>query len=462
MLKSPLTAGLRDPNKGTVAQKSNLIPNPGFLKEKIPEPIKPKSKPMSRQASIGNALKFINYTIESPMKKIAAGTYWDLELGYDLSKEIEIEKEENSAEYDLEAREVQQRLGGHLYHVDDEGNIQCVEHKDHCESGIGSGKHIKINHPPSSESDSQNSSEDEKYIKEYVEESDLPEEKNNPSKYPMHLSENTESIEEQALSPVWEQSQSYSQDEGTGHWRRSRRQTMGTHVIVEEMSSCEDSSEAQEEDPSPHQESQEEDSRPRGSSIKLDFGMENPFFMDRNNNGNSEITPRSKIGDCNNNDKTDITSSLKKSNDPQNYSDTMVSPRDACPQVFGGVRPMKNGKDIVKSRYSVVINQPVKSQESFKKLIKNGEQIQEAEKIKPASVIPTTNSQTVLEDQPLNLCQSMAHLESLVSVSTSILEPKDVLPVIEEIISGEELDCDERISNTKQSFVPRSLTRKRV
>jgi hypothetical protein len=137
--------------------------------------------------------------------------------------------------------------------------------------------------------------------------------------------------------------------------------------------------------------------------------MENPFFMDRNNNGNSEITPRSKIGDCNNNTKTDFNSSLKKSIDPQNNSDTMVSPRDDCAQVFGGVRPMKNGKDINKGRYSVVINQSVNSQESFKKLIQSGVQIQEAEKIKPASVIPTSNSKTVLEDQPFNLCRSMTH-----------------------------------------------------
>jgi hypothetical protein len=177
------------------------------------------------------------------MKKIAAGTYWDLELGYDLSKEKEIEKEGYSAEYDLEAVEVQQRLGGHLNHVDDEGNILCVEHKDHCESGITSGKHIKINHLPSSEFDRQNSSEDEKYIKEYGEESDFPEEKNNYPKYPMHLAENTESIEKQSLSPVLEQSESYSQDEGTGHWRRKCRRTMGTHIIVQEMSSYEDSSE---------------------------------------------------------------------------------------------------------------------------------------------------------------------------------------------------------------------------
>jgi hypothetical protein len=308
--------------------------------------------------------------------------------------------------------EAQQRLSGHINHDDDddEGNIQCVEYKDHCESGIGSGKHIKVNHLPSSESDSQSSSEDEKYIQEYVEESDLPEEKDDHSKYPMHLGENSGSIDKQTLSAVWEQSESYSEDEGNGHWRRSRGHTlgtqviekemsrghtMGTHVIEQEMSSSEEGSiaEKQEQDSSPNQDSQEEDSRPKGSIIALDLGMENPFFMDRNNNGNSEIAPSSKIGDCNNNDKTDFNSSPKKSIDRQDNSEIMVSPRDACPQVFGGSRPMKNGKDMVKGRYSVVIDQPVATHESFTKLFQSGGQSQEFKKSKSDSVITTTNSQ---------------------------------------------------------------------
>lgn len=413
------------------------------------------------------------------MEKIAAGTYQDFDLGYDLSKEIDSEKEANSAEYDLEALKAQQRLGGHLNHVDDEGNIQCVEYKDHCESGIGSGKHIKVNHLPNSESDSQSSREDEKYIQEYVEESGLQEEKDKNSKYPMHLGENSESIDKQTLSAVWEQSESYSEDEGNGHWRRSRghtlgtqviekemsrRQTVETHLIEQEMSSYEESSIAQEQeqDSSPNQDSQEDDSRPKGSIIALDFGMENPFLMDRNNVGNSEINPSSKIGDCNNNEKTDFNSNPKISIDRQDNSEIMVSPRDTCPQVFGGSRPIKDGKDMAKNRFSVVIDQSLGTHEGFTRLIGSQGQIQELKKTKSDSVITLTNSQKALEQQIPNLCQSMAHLEGLQSVSTSILDPKDVLPVIEEILSGEEPDCDERISNTKESFVPRSLTRRRV
>jgi hypothetical protein len=190
--------------------------------------------------------------------------------------------------------------------------------------------------------------------------------------------------------------------------------------------------------------------------------MENPFLMDRNNVGNSEINPSSKIGDCNNNEKTDFNSNPKISIDRQDNSEIMVSPRDTCPQVFGGSRPIKDGKDMAKNRFSVVIDQSLGTHEGFTRLIGSQGQIQELKKTKSDSVITLTNSQKALEQQIPNLCQSMAHLEGLQSVSTSILDPKDVLPVIEEILSGEEPDCDERISNTKESFVPRSLTRRRV
>lgn len=56
----------------------------------------------------------------------------------------------------------------------------------------------------------------------------------------------------------------------------------------------------------------------------------------------------------------------------------------------------------------------------------------------------------------------MVHLESSILVGQEIFDPKDVLPAIEEIVSGEEPDCDEGISKSKDSFVPQSLTKKRV
>lgn len=133
------------------------------------------------------------------MKNIAAGTYWDLELGYDLDSKKEKEIEASSDEYDLEALEAQQTLGGHRYQIDDEGKILCVEHQDLCEYGIGSGKHIKVNHEPrNSDSHSQNSYMDQ----EYIEELHSREEQDNTPKYPMYLPQKTIPTDQNSLSAV--------------------------------------------------------------------------------------------------------------------------------------------------------------------------------------------------------------------------------------------------------------------
>lgn len=95
---------------------------------------------------------------------------------------------------------------------------------------------------------------------------------------------------------------------------------MGTHIIEQEMSSYEDSSEAQEEEDSARQEYQERDSGSENEDFDedLDYGDpkdpaglvgrdslprrsitrgENPFFMDRKNTSNSETTVSPVIGD---------------------------------------------------------------------------------------------------------------------------------------------------------------------
>ena len=75
------------------------------------------------------------------------------------------------------------------------------------------------------------------------------EEEDDAPKYPMHLGGNAVRTDKSPLSAVWEQSGDNSDfDDGTGRWRDIRGQNMGPVIIQEEMSSYEDSSEAQEED----------------------------------------------------------------------------------------------------------------------------------------------------------------------------------------------------------------------
>lgn len=84
-------------------------------------------------------------------------------------------------------------------------------------------------------------------------------------------------------------------------------------------------------------------------------------------------------------------------------------------------------------------------------------QIQETKKLKSKSVILKSNLQKQIA---WNQSQSMCVLESPILLSQKIFETKVVLPGIEEIVSGEEPDCDEGVANRKDNFKPRSLTKR--
>jgi hypothetical protein len=132
--------------------------------------------------------------------------------------------------------------------MDDEGKIICVEHKDICESGIGSGKHVSRD-----ESCQLENINEESYMSgNSGGESDLGEEKDNPPKYSIYLAQNTDPSRKGRLSAVWEQSRDHSEDEATGRWRHSRGQTVGTYIIEREMSSYGEISDAQDLDLGDH------------------------------------------------------------------------------------------------------------------------------------------------------------------------------------------------------------------
>lgn len=170
--------------------------------------------------------------------------------------------------------------------MDDEGNIQCVEHKDFYESGIGNGKHVRWDESCQLENRNQ-----ESYMSgNSGGESDLGEEKDNPPEYLMCLAQKADLSGTGKLSAVLELSGDHSEGESTGRCRHSRGQTVGTYIIEQEMSSNGEISDAQDlelGDSKDHAGLMGIDSMPRGSIIRGDFCMGNPFLVDRKNTENS-------------------------------------------------------------------------------------------------------------------------------------------------------------------------------